>query len=240
MHTHNNGEKWQMNPETQRLCAYSGIISMLMFFVGMLVMTFLPPLSPSLGIDEVATIYRDNATAIRAGAVLIIISSLFAIPFYAVISVQLRRIEGRARPVLAYTQMIAGAANIQFFILPGLLFAVASYRPERMPEITHALNDLAWIITILPWPITFVQALACGIAILRYQPDAVLFPRWVGFFNLWVAVLFIPGSLIPFFKTGPFAWDGLLAFWIPATMFGFWFVVMQMVILKAIRNEEQP
>lgn len=226
-----------MNVQTQRLCAYSGVISMMMFFIGMVVMTFMPPLSPALDVGQVAAIYRDHATAIRAGAVLIIVSSMFAIPFYAVISVQLRRIEGRARPVLSYTQMIAGAANIQFFILPGLLFAVASYRPERMPEITHALNDLAWIITILPWPITCIQALACGFAILRYSEPS-LFPRWVGFFNLWVAVLFVPGSLIPFFKAGPFAWNGLLAFWIPATMFGFWFIIMQLAILKAIAHEE--
>ena len=66
-----------------------------------------------------------------------------------------------------------------------------------------------------------------------------IFPRWLAFYNLWSALLMAPGSLIPFFKTGPFAWDGLFAFWLPATVFGIWFVVMQVMVLKAIRAEQE-
>jgi hypothetical protein len=228
-----------MNTQLQKLCASTGIPSALVFFAGMLVMTFLPPLSPALDADTIAAIYRDNTTAIRAGAILIIISSMLAITFYASISIQLRAMEGAQRPIMSYAQMIAGAANIQFFILPGLLFVVASFRPQRSPEMLQTLNDLAFLITILPWPITCIQATICGVAILAHADRNPVFPRWVGFFNLWVAFLFLPGALIPFFKTGPFAWDGLLAFWVPATMFGLWFIVMQLHVRRAIEREAQ-
>ena len=228
-----------MNTDLQRLCAWTGVVAMMMFFAGMLVMTFIPPLSPALNAEQVALVYQTHTTAIRSGAVLVLISSMLAAPFYAVVSIQLRAMEGDKRPVMAYAQLAAGTANILFFILPALLWVVAAFRPERPAEITHALNDLAWIITILPWPLTAMQMLVCGATILKHGARVPIFPRWLAFYNLWSALLMAPGSLIPFFKTGPFAWDGLFAFWLPATVFGIWFVVMQVMVLKAIRAEQE-
>jgi hypothetical protein len=44
-----------------------------------------------------------------------------------------------------------------------------------------------------------------------------------------------------FFKTGPFAWNGLLAFWLPISAFAVWFVVIFLVLKKAIyREAESP
>jgi hypothetical protein len=226
-----------MNTRLQRLCAWAGIPAAFVFFAGMLVMSFLPPLSPAMTAEQVADVYQTYTTQIRAGAVLVIVSSMFAILFYAAISIRLRVMEGQKRPIMAYAQFIAGAANIQFFIMPGLLWVVAAFRPDRPVEITHALNDLAWIVAVLPWPITCIQTLICGIAILEYSSAPGAFPRWLGFFNIWIAVLFLPGALLPFFKTGPFAWNGLLSFWVPATVFGMWFILMQIMVLNAIRSE---
>ena len=226
-----------MNKDLQRLCAYTGIPAMALFFSGMMVMTFIPPLSPALSAEEVAHVYQTYTSAIRAGGVMVALSSIFAITFFSVVSIQLRAMEGNQRPVMAYAQLVAGAANVQFFILPGLLWCVAAFRPDRPVEITSALNDLAWIIAILPWPITFIQMVVCGLAILKHSASNPVFPRWVGFFNLWGALTFIPGSLLPFFKTGPFAWNGLLSFWVPGTIFGIWYIIMQIMVLKAINRE---
>lgn len=227
-----------MNTDLQKLCAWTGIPAMTLFFLGMVVMTFIPPLSPALDAEQVAQVYRTYTTEIRAGGMMVAISSIFAITFYAVVSIQLRAMEGTQRPVMAYAQLVAGAANIQFFILPGLLWCVAAFRPDRPVEITHALNDLAWFIAICPWPVTFIQMLICGFAILKHSSTNPIFPRWVGFFNLWGALTFVPGALLPFFKTGPFAWNGMLSFWVPGSIFGIWFIVMQVMVLKAINKEK--
>jgi hypothetical protein len=55
-------------------------------------------------------------------------------------------------------------------------------------------------------------------------------PRWVGFMNLWVAVLFIPGGFLTFFKTGPFAWNGVFVYWIPLVVFLGWYLVMVVLL----------
>ena len=75
-----------------------------------------------------------------------------------------------------------------------------------------------------------------GLAIVSDNHERPVFARWLGYFNIWVAILFLPGGLITFFKSGPFAWNGLLAFWLPLTVFFLWYIVMFFALLKAIRQ----
>ena len=78
----------------------------------------------------------------------------------------------------------------------------------------------------MPFTTFIVQNFAIGFAILGDQRTHPIFPRWLGFFNLWVAVLFIPRGLLTFFKTGPFAWNGLFVWWIPFLVFFTWYLLM--------------
>jgi hypothetical protein len=43
-----------------------------------------------------------------------------------------------------------------------------------------------------------------------------------------------------FMKTGPFAWNGLLVWWIPFAMFTGWFVLMITLTWRAARQDKQP
>lgn len=47
-----------------------------------------------------------------------------------------------------------------------------------------------------------------------------------------------PASLMGLFKTGPFAYNGILAFWVVAVDFFVWMVVMSIVMMKAIARDE--
>jgi hypothetical protein len=49
--------------------------------------------------------------------------------------------------------------------------------------------------------------------------------------------MFTPAIILPFFKSGPFAWNGLFVFWIPATVFVALFVVNATWLIKAISSE---
>lgn len=226
-----------MNIKLQKMSAWSGFVAMNVFFVGLLVTSFFPPLAPSLSADQLSQIYQDHATQIRLGALLMVISAMFCGPFDAAIFLQLRRMEGE-RPIGAYGQLASGIANIQFFILPGLLFAVAGFRPDRPPEILSALNDLAWLVALLPWSVGAMQCICIGVAILHHGSPTSPYPRWLGYFNIWIAIGMVTSSVIPFFKTGPFAWNGLIGFWIPATVFGLWMGGMWWMTLKAIDKED--
>ena len=221
-----------MSTTLQRTLAWSGVAFIVCFFSGMLICGWIPPVAPDHTAAEVARIYASSANRIRLGLVIMLVGGGFAFPFVAIIGVQMKRIEGRFSP-LCYTQLVAGAANAVAITLPLLIFMAASYRPERNPTVTQTLNDLGWIPFIINIMPATVQILAIAAATFRDKRADPIFPRWIGYFNVWVAVLLAPGLLIIFFKDGLFAWNGLVGFWVGAGAFGSWFLVMTWALLRA-------
>jgi len=224
----------------QRVCAWCGPAFVVVFFTGMLVAGFIPPKSPGDTPAQVAAFYRENTTAIRTGLLLMMVSAGFTIPFAAAISVQMRRAEGAFAP-LAYTQLVGGAVGAVAILVPVLMFTAAAFRPGRSAEITQAINDLAMIPFVINFPPAVVQSLAiAGVALgAREGEGPVVFPRWVGWYNLLTVVGFLPAAFAVFNKKGPFAWNGLLSFWLAAVMFGGWFLIMSFVTHQAITRQER-
>ena len=208
------------------VCVWCDLAFALQFLIGFWpIANFMPPIAPSLTAAEVAAIYQQNTLPIRFGVLVMMSGTGLMCPFVAVIAMQMRRIEGN-HPILTITQISAGSLNAVFFLMPSLIWTAAAFRPERDPELLLLLNDLGWITFLMPFTTFIVQNFAIGFAILGDQRTHPIFPRWLGFFNFWVAVLFIPGGLLTFFKTGPFAWNGLFVWWIPFLVFFTWYLLM--------------
>lgn len=226
-----------MNTKAQLACAWSGIVFLGVVVAGWwLVAQFIPPHLPTAGADEIAAIYQANTVRIRAGTALALSGVGLLIPFAAVIAVQMKRIEG-ANAVLAYTQLTCSAVGVVVFLVPMMIWTAIAFRPERSPEIMLAMNDVAWLLFLMTMSPFCVQNIAIGVAIFLDKRAQPIFPKWAGYLNIWVAILFIPVGVITFFKTGPFAWNGILAFWLPLSVAGIWFVVMFFLLLKAIGRE---
>lgn len=226
-----------MNQRSQLLSAWSGALFCVLFGVGMVVLAgFLPPPKASDTAQEVVELYTEHKDRVRAGLVMMMFAAAFFAPWSAVISVQLKRIEGRFSP-MTYTQLACGAAGMLVVVLPVMVMIVASFRPDRHPELTQTLNDLAWIPFIMLFSPVLVQMLSIGVAVFGGGEQRV-FPRWVGYFNCWAALLLMPAVLIPFFKTGPFAWHGVFEFWLAAIVFFGWVVVMTVMVIRAIQSQE--
>ena len=116
----------------EKVCAWSGVICVTLFFVAFAFAGFILPLSPSLSVDEVVAHYQQHATGIRIGMGLMLISSAFYAMFTAAISGQMRRIPGLSLTV-TYTQLACGAFASLTFLMPAIFFIVTSFRPERSP-----------------------------------------------------------------------------------------------------------
>lgn len=227
-----------MNATNQRIGAWAGPAAAVVWLVGLLFLArFIPPIPPSLGAAEVAQRYADNTVGIRAGMVFVLIGGALYGAWTAEITVQLKRIEGRSS-VMAYTQLALGAAFVLVFVIPVVFWQAAAFRPLDNIEITQRLNDLAWLGFLIPVPVITVQGLAITLAIFGDKSARPVFPRWLGWFNLWAQLIFLPGILIPFFKTGILAWNGLLAFWIPVAVFTAWMITLSVMLFRAIRDEE--
>jgi hypothetical protein len=217
-------------------CAWCGPAFILFFMIGLLIAGFVPPPAASLTAQQIADVYRTNTDMVRLGVVIAFCAAVLYMPFIVVISVQLQRLEGR-HPILAFIQMSIGVASMMILLLPPLLMIVAAYRPERAPEITQVINDLAWIMIIITLNTFMVQYIAIAVAIFRDRSRDPVFPRWAAYINLWICFMFLPGPVLAFVHDGPFAWDGLLCFWAPLTAFTVWFLGMFVALRQAIQQQ---
>lgn len=221
---------------TQLLCAWCGPLATVLAMIGMVfVGGFIPATNPAASGAEIAGWYVDNVTAIRAGMVISMIAFSLFVPFGIAIALQTRRIE--RLPVMSWVQIASVAIAALEGVMSTVIWMTAAFRPESIdPDLTRALHDLGWICFLVDVPPFSIWIAAIGIAILRDRQAQPLFARWIGYFNLWVAILILPALLIPFFKSGPFAYNGLLALYLPFGAFFTWMVVMTPAVLRALRT----
>lgn len=221
----------------QKACIWAGPVMGVLFVAGFAIAGFFPPPSPDQSAVEVAAMIDQDRTAIRFGIVLCLASCGLLMPFQTMLTIQMRRIEG-VRPALAYTQLALGALATVEFVIPYVFMLVSTYRPDTDPDVTRALFDLSWFF-FLGVICTFVLQLAIfGVAVLIDRRERPIFPRWLGYLNLWLSVMFTPASFIVFFKSGPMAWNGFFVWWIPVTAFLFWFVPNFIYLLKAVDEDD--
>jgi hypothetical protein len=220
----------------QLWCAYCGFIFPFLVLIALFGTGVLPPQSPNHSAEQIAAWYQDANTLKLAGFAGAAVGLGLLIPLTIAITLQMFRIEGRS-PAMSLLQLVSGTFTWVITIIPMIILCVAAYRPGRDPQITQTLVDLGWIMFFMGLAPFAAQDLAIAIAVLRDRAAAPVFPRWVGYFNLWVAFLFIPAVVIPFFKVGPFSYRGLLAFWIPTLIYGLWAIVMAYMTRRAILAE---
>lgn len=116
-----------------------------------------------------------------------------------------------------------------------MIWQAAAFRPERDPATTQTLNDLAWLPFLGLTTTVIIQNVVLAAVVLRDPRQRPLLPRWYGYTNLWVALGIVPAGFIVFFKTGPLAWDGLLAWWLPVAVFFFWIILTAVLLHRSAR-----
>lgn len=198
---------------------------------------FLQPVSPTASAEEVAAFYRQDLSRIRYSMILFNWFGVALIPIMLLIAERMRAMAHRT-PVLRYCVIgVAGGAPI-VFLTSTVFWLLAAFRPERSPDLTLLTNDLAWITFTCGVPFLVALFLFIALAIAwDDQPDPV-FPRWVGWFNVAMAAAAAPAGFSGLVKTGVFAWDGLVSFWVKNVAFLLWVVVMALVLRPAMAREE--
>jgi hypothetical protein len=227
-----------MDLRIQRLFALSGLLLLAMVVVGFLLAGLMPPPAPNDSAPAVASYFARHVNRIRIGMLIVSFAGALVAPWSVAISLQLRRISPR-HAGYAYAELILGALLLVEVIVPAMVWEVAAFRPETSPAITMRLNDLASLMLVGVVATAVVQATILGIAILTDPGPAPVFRRWVGHFNLVIAVLFIPGGLSVFAKTGVLAYNGLISWWFALAVFGAWIAILTLECLRAIDAEER-
>lgn len=229
-----------MSTRTQRVLLGWGLAGAVVWFVDLLFLLHMFPPPPATWTPaQVAHFYAQHSTEIKVGATLSSWVAGFFVPLATVIAAQIYRHE-KGRPLWSILCCISGAMVSIFAVLPPIFWGVAAFTPSRAPEITaimHELGVLSYITTDQYYVFLWV-----GVAVICLTPNSVVhspFPRWFGYFTVWVTLMIEAGAIAFLTRTGPFAWNGLFPFWMPIILFGVWAVVLAILLFRAIADQER-
>jgi hypothetical protein len=230
----------RIRPGVASAMSISGIVLVISLIVAQgFLMGFIPPPSPAMSATQIAQIFIDRKLSIRIGTLLECVGFTFYLTWSMSIVFFMRKME-RGMPILSYTAIANAGGGYVFFLLMPITWAALAFRPETLaPAAIQIANDYVWFVFLLSWPPFAVFMLLIAGAVLGDRSPSPAFPRWVGYFNIWTAVLIIPAGLIEFFKTGPFAYDGVISFWFVWIIFFGWIISMSVITLRAIARERR-
>lgn len=220
----------------QWICLWSYPVAMNAVGFAMIYLApFIPTMSPNSSAAEIAALYRDNLTGIQWAICILLLAMGVGMLFQGLVVAMMRHMSGPG-PLLSYLYLAALAGSLlpagNFFVL---CWGVAAFRPDRAPELIMMMNDVGYLCFIAIISGFLTQYISLAVSIF-FDSKRVL-PLWLGYVNVWLAVselLLVPTFI---FKTGPFAWGGILTFWLALILFGVWIVAMIVGVYTAVRSD---
>ncbi|KRB80397.1 hypothetical protein ASE01_02690 [Nocardioides sp. Root190] len=175
---------------------------------------FWPPPGEDWTANEIHAYFVDHQTGLTLGMVMMAFAGPFYVTWSVAISKVIGRIEGPMGP-LAGIQVIGGLLTGLVTFVPATIWITASFRvEERSPEMVQTLYDFGWMFFDTTFVCSALQSVAIGVAILRDRRTVSLYPRWFAYLSFFTAFCYVPLTVMPFVKTGLFAWHGGISFWV--------------------------
>ncbi|BBX52528.1 hypothetical protein GCM10009645_14160 [Mycolicibacterium poriferae] len=199
---------------------------------------FLHPMSPTMSAEEVAGFYRDEAARIRYSMILFNWFGVGLVPVVVLLALQVRRMAHRT-PILSYSLIACAGGPPALFLIANMFWLLGAFRPDRAPDLTMLFNDLAWITFSVMVSYLIAQCLLLALAIYWDRNDTPVFRPWVAHFNVATAVALMPAAFTALALDGPFAWDGLLSFWLKNIAIATWIIVMGVVLGQTIMRQRR-
>ena len=229
-------EQARLEGKVQRVLIWLGPLMLLLWLGAFLAAGYLPPHDPSDSSEQIANLYLDHPSLTKVMLVITMAASALLVPWCIAISGQIKRIPGAK--ALATVQMVSCSLLSLEFIYPVGMWMSISFRAEDRPvDITRALNDMAWILFVLVIWSVWVQMIAIAAAVLLDRRAEPILPRWIAYLTLWVSILIIPAGLVLFFQDGPWAWNGVIGFYIPLTALVIWMLSMTWTVHVALTKQ---
>lgn len=224
---------------SQRMGLYCSWIFAALTAIGWLgIAHFYAPAPADLGIDATKTWFSETyrwRTII--GCTIFYIACDFLVPASIQFGIMLAKIEGRW-PLWSITAAVGGIFISIIIFMNACAWIVTAYRPETSADVIQSWSDWAWMAFLLGWIYLVVEMLATGIVELMDRRPEPMIPRWL----TWATFAGAAGELTAmgpaFFKSGPFAYHGLLGFYMPMTIWGLYLVLTTWYMLKALKREE--
>ena len=236
-----------MNPNTDsvdyrmwRLLAWCGPVFMATFFYfwGILAGN-LPPFGADLNADQIYAHYIKDGMALRIGMSICMVGAAFYMAWGCAVSRLMQRIEGPNGMLSSLEMMGATITCAPLIVACGIWLTASIEAPQLTPQIVHMMYWLGWMIIDLAYMVTSFQIFAVSIVFLRDKRTKPLMPAWVCWWGFVTFAAFFPVSLVPFLKTGPFAFQGMFNFWIAFFTWYIWVTAASYYVIRGITRVQQ-
>jgi hypothetical protein len=227
---------------SQRAILWWGIALGIIYIIAFIfLLQQVPTKNPAWSPEQVADWYVHNQSKIKWGAVIAGWTGAFMMPILAVVAIQMARVETGGWKIWSALSLVSGALMTLFLMLPPMFWGVAAYTaPRKNPEVTTLMHELGTLTLVTTDQ--FYIFLWVGVTVIALRPATQLvknnpFPRWWGYLSLWITVMFEAGAVAFVPRSGPFAWNGLLVYWSPLTLFTVWITIQSWLVFRALRGQ---
>jgi hypothetical protein len=189
--------------------AATGIVFVILTIIAFGVVIPTPP-DLDAPAQEWSSYFLSHHDAVRAGLVILAVSTFFFIWFLGTLTSVLRIASGTPR--LPSIALIGGVLGVACLLVGLSAEAVAAYRPQGVDSlITRSLNDTFVLTGVASIPGFTAFFAASALVIFRSRA----FPVWLAWLLVAAAVVQPLTFGILFTKSGAFAGDGVLGLFIP-------------------------
>jgi len=121
------------------------------------------------------------------------------------------------------------------FLLVTVCFLTAAFRPDRDPQLISLLYDVGMLSYNGSLGCFSAAYLVLAIAILYDRNE--IFPKWFAYVSIWQIITEVIATQMFVFPSGPFAWNGSIAFWWAVVVFSIWLVALIVLLRNAATRE---
>jgi hypothetical protein len=222
----------------QQLFALSGLAGVVLCLLAWEVFWPQPPDFAMSG-AQTAQYYASHQHGMLIGITLSAIGMPFLIAWTIQLGAMLRRLE-RGSGLVAIVATVGTVSIPILLAFDCAVWAVAAYRPEvTNPDVTRAFSDLGWISSMLIWPPLAAGMALTGVIIFRTRRQVGAFPAWAGWLSYLAAIVEPGQAVIIFYKSGPFAPNGALSWYLAVFTWGPWIVFLSIQMARMLAQQHR-
>jgi hypothetical protein len=232
------GWHWRNNPKLELWLAWITIVVFYNLFgiVFFAITRTQPPPKAWWGLSKVVWWFQLRQQGLLAGFGIMFVIGAFATASTALIVYSIRRMS--VSPAFAWAYLVIySLAAVPGMLLTCIALVTGAMRPDRDPRLMGFLYDMGFLSFSGTMGIFLIGSLVWAVAILLDR-NAVL-PKWFGYFNVCNALTEVVVATCAIEKSGPFAWNGAIAFNINMVVFGVYTGAF-ITLLKSMIEKADP
>jgi hypothetical protein len=227
------------NFASQRIALWCNLVFVALTAVGWLgIGGYINMAEANLGLEATKEFTTDDHKwQIIIGCTIFYIAAGLLTPGSIAFGVMLSKVEGR-HPIWSFTTAVCGVFISLIIFFNCCAWILTAYRPELGADVIQAWNDWAWFAFLLGWIYLTIEMVGSGLVELMDDRPEPMIPRWLTWYTFAGAVTIFCAAGPAFTKSGPFAYHGLLAFYVPVAIWGSYIALTTWFMLKELVRQQ--